>query len=139
MSSRKIRIDDSHLLDFHVQETPEGLVVSARIDRSAGDSEEVVQSIISQLESLGSQLKRIGASEVGDLTYTHRFLMSTDSEITQADALAAIDELSLAGSEVLESADLIPIPPERPSGKISVRLRKAGRDKPLPAENPWAE
>ena len=35
--------------------------------------------------------------------------------------------------------DLIPVPPERPSGRIQVRLKGMGRDRPSPAENPFAE
>jgi hypothetical protein len=41
--------------------------------------------------------------------------------------------------DVLNWDNLIPVPPERPGGRICVNLKSAGRDRPLPAENPWAE
>jgi hypothetical protein len=41
--------------------------------------------------------------------------------------------------DALNWDDLIPVPPDRPGGRLPVRLVMAGRDKPLPADDPWAE
>lgn len=46
----------------------------------------------------------------------------------------------LAGNEeddVLDWDNLIPVAPVRPSGRIKVRLKNLGRDRPQPAEDPW--
>jgi Arc/MetJ-type ribon-helix-helix transcriptional regulator len=42
-------------------------------------------------------------------------------------------------SDTLNWDDLIPEPPTRPSGRVRVRLKTAGRDRPLPAEDPWVK
>ena len=42
-------------------------------------------------------------------------------------------------SDTLNWDDLIPIPPARPSGRVHVRLKMVGRDRPLPAEDPFAK
>jgi len=41
--------------------------------------------------------------------------------------------------DVLNWDNLIPVAPATPSGRIRVRLKKASRDVPLPAEDPWAK
>jgi len=41
--------------------------------------------------------------------------------------------------ELLNWDDLIPTAPPRRGGRIQVLLKKARRDKPLPAEDPWAK
>jgi hypothetical protein len=41
--------------------------------------------------------------------------------------------------DVLNWDDLIPVPPDRPGGPLPVRFAMAGRDKPLPADDPWVK
>jgi hypothetical protein len=43
-----------------------------------------------------------------------------------------------AGKEpdTLDWSNHIPVPPTRPGGRVRVRLRKAERDHPIPAEDP---
>jgi Arc/MetJ-type ribon-helix-helix transcriptional regulator len=41
--------------------------------------------------------------------------------------------------DILNWDDLIPTPPDRPSGRVHVRLKMVGRDRPLPAEDPFAK
>ncbi len=40
--------------------------------------------------------------------------------------------------DVLNWDNLIPVAPARPSGRIKVRLKNCGRNRPQPAEDPWA-
>jgi hypothetical protein len=42
-------------------------------------------------------------------------------------------------SDVFDWGNLIPVPPPRPGGHVRVRLKKAGRSQPVPAEDPWAK
>lgn len=62
------------------------------------------------------------------------------------DAANPPDETALRSQEgggaqpdVLDWENLIPLAPARPGGKIQVQLKRRGRDRPLPAEDPWAE
>jgi len=41
--------------------------------------------------------------------------------------------------DVLNWEDLIPVAPPRPSGRIQVRLKKARKDGPASADDPWAK
>lgn len=41
--------------------------------------------------------------------------------------------------DVLNWDNLIPIPPHRPGGRLRAHLKMAGRDQPLPADDPWAK
>jgi hypothetical protein len=63
--------------------------------------------------------------------------MTTDSQTSAV--TQTIGEQSLKVNKASDADDLIPVAPDRPHGKISVQLKKTGRDTPLPAENPWAE
>ena len=139
MSSRETRVDGPHrLLDFRVERTHDGLLVSARIDPTATCSEAEVRNIIAQISEFSLLLGHLQA-EGSTTTYRRTVLMNRDSSQTPDRADAATDEGPFAEDEAIEWEDLIPEAPARPSGRIPVRLRKAGRDKPLPAENPWAE
>ena len=42
-------------------------------------------------------------------------------------------------SDVLNWDNLIPVPPDRPGGRLHARVTSAGRDTPLPADDPWAK
>ena len=90
-------------------------------------------------DELGELLLEHLQAEGSTTTYRRTVLMNRDSSQTPDRADAATDEGPFAEDEAIEWEDLIPEAPARPSGRIPVRLRKAGRDKPLPAENPWAE
>ena len=139
MSSPEMRVDGPHhLLDFHVERTHDGLLVSARIDPTATCSEAEVRKIIAQIRELSLVLEHLQA-EGSTETYRRTVLMNRDPNQTPDRADPATDEGPFAEDEAIEWEDLIPEPPARPSGRIPVRLTKAGRDKPLPAENPWAE
>ncbi len=55
--------------------------------------------------------------------------------------ISAAKPAELADNEeedVLDWDNLIPVAPVRPSGRIKVRLKNLGRDRPQPAEGPWA-
>lgn len=132
---------NSRLLACDVEETSDGLIVLARIDARA--SEEEVQAIC-------SEIARLSVPEVEALSIrldpphylslrssVHRLLMTTDSQ--SPTGTHTTREPSLPVSVAVDADDLIPVAPDRRRGKISVQLKKTGRDRPLPAENPWAE
>ena len=55
--------------------------------------------------------------------------------------LSAVNPAQLPDIEeddVLNWDNLIPVAPVRPSGRVEVRLKNLGRDRPQPAEEPWA-
>jgi hypothetical protein len=57
----------------------------------------------------------------------------------QTDLLLKSSDTAAARDDVLDWDNLIPVPPVRPGGRIQIRLKKARRDLPLPAEDPWAK
>ena len=139
MDDQKQRVDGPHfsaprpnLLDLQVDKTPDGLVVSARIDSRADES------VLAQIEALAAQLNHLDPESAGEI-HTHRFSMSADSSINPSGTLPSTDDVASSEDAVMESTEFSPLPPERTVGKILVRLSKPDRDKPLPAEDPWAQ
>jgi len=138
MGSENPPVDNAQLLEFHIEKTREGLVVSARIDPSLGDSKALVQEILAQIETLSLQVESLHTGD-GTKPYNRRLVMNRKLEDVSRNCDNAAEAQASAKHEVIEWDDLIPEPPTRPSGRISVRLRKSERDEPLPAESPWAE
>jgi len=76
----------------------------------------------------------ISCDELGKYAPLHeRFAAREDG--TKSDSA----DVATAIPDVLDWENLIAVAPVRPTGRIQVRLRKAGRDQPLPAEDPWAK
>ena len=141
MSSINSRNYISRLFEFQIEETSSGRIVSARIDAQA--SEEEVRAIYSEIinltppevEALSRQLTLPTRRNVR--SSLHRFVMATNSDTPTVRSIS--DVQSFGEDEGIEVDNLIPVPPDRPSGKISVKLNSSGRDKPVPAEDPWAD
>jgi hypothetical protein len=58
-----------------------------------------------------------------------------DEAISPANPAELVDKEE---NDVLDWDNLIPVAPARPNGRIKVRIKNLGRDRPQPAEDPWA-
>jgi hypothetical protein len=105
-----------------VVKTSDGVVFSGRVKTT--DTAEVLRQVEQLLTAKRSEEEGMMDPRPND--------GPTDSGV-ENDAAPAEQE------DVLDWDNLIPIAPARPSGRIQVRLKKTGRDRPLPAEDPWAE
>jgi hypothetical protein len=65
--------------------------------------------------------------------------MDVRSTQEPVDVHVTSEEVANREPNVLDWDNLIPVPPPRPGGRVKVRLKKVGRGKPLPAEDPWAK
>src|SRR3990167_5973479 len=119
-----------HLQSLTITETADGVVLSFRVGsrEDIGDALRETVSLLLGLES-GALLERFGSGSIMDVRSNEE---RTEVHITSVDA--ADNE-----PDVLDWDNLIPVPPPRPGGHVRVRLKKAGRDHPLPAEDPWAK
>jgi hypothetical protein len=55
-------------------------------------------------------------------------------EVAPVEAMATPEEMDNLNDDVM-----IAVAPDRPCGTIRVKLVYAGRSKPIPADDPWAE
>ena len=115
--------------ELKIEWTSAGILISGSIDPS--DTREVLLRLEAFLsEATGKMVER---SESGG--------ESADS-VSRPEGSTSGREPAQSGVEEVDALnwdDLIPIAPPRPSRRIRVRLKKVGRDRPLPAEDPWAK
>lgn len=117
--------------EIEIRESPDGsILISANL--SCADAAEFRR----RMEQLLAELHVAGRGEVqADDGVTMKRDSADAADTTRLEA----EESGGGGNDVLDWEDLIPVAPARPGGKIQVRLKRRGRDRPLPAEDPWAE
>lgn len=115
--------------DLTITTTSSGVVLSGTV-RSSSDLREVVLAIehilAGQEGGRGGQSSPIAVVQGAEPTFGEA--VSDDLERGGGDSV-----------EVLNWDNLIPVPPNRPGGRVRVKLKKLGRDTPFPAEDPWAK
>ena len=125
--SAETRLPHSSL---RIARTASGVVVSGRL--SATDIHGALWELLNLLRDLEA------SAGLSDLP------ARTDAMTPQPDhdqPISAVNHAELPDIEeddVLNWDNLIPVAPARPSGRIKVRLKNLGRDRPQPAEDPWA-
>lgn len=117
--------------ELTITRTADGIVISARFH--SGDVKQILLQIIHRLSLL---------DEAGGTVFDSGNTMKFDSEqVPEQVPEEAVESCqgAIEEGEILDGDNLIPVAPPRHGGRIQVRLKRSGRDKPLPAENPWAE
>ena len=124
-----------HPYTLRVSRTADGVIISGRINST--DRKEISR----QIEQLLDQLEQVLSAETSEAIETSAKggVMGVSSEQAPEEPRYKSDERSMQENDILDWDNLIPVPPARPTGRIQVRLRKVGRDHPLPAEDPFAK
>ena len=133
--SERARIDAPHFLESNphldslkITKTADAVVFPGPIDST--DARDVLRQVAGLL--LQQTSETVQKSRTGDLMEARSDQVRTDPQLTSRDSDAG-------QHDVLDWDNLIPVAPARPTGRIRVRLKKARRDEPLPAEDPWAK
>ena len=115
---------------LRIARTGSGVVVSGQL--SSTDIRGALGELLNLVRDLEARAERSQSS-----ARTHAMIPYSDHDQPPS----AVTPAELPGHEeddVLNWDNLIPVAPPRPSGHIKVRLKNLGRDRPQPAEDPWA-
>jgi hypothetical protein len=123
IGERDVVGEDPNIDELTVIKTPDGVVFSGRVNATN------TADVLRQVEQLLAAAEQSEEERVMD---SRREELQMGSEVENGPPPA--DQ-----QDVLDWDDLIPIAPARPNGRIQVRLKKTGRDRPFPAEDPWAK
>jgi len=121
-------LDSPHLHGLSITKTADGVIISFRVQWT--DRRDVLRRIEEML------------SEVGDEAIEHfgnDSVKAPRSDSLPSDTARDSADTACQDQDVLNWDNLIPVAPDRPCGRIQVRLKKARRDKPAPADDPWAK
>ena len=121
-------LDRPHLHSLRITRTGDAVVLSGRVE--SADPKEVLRLV----EELLSKLAGGGVEDSGSDA-----VKESRSDPTPEDSAPKSADSAFQDEDVLNGDDLIPVAPARPGGRIRVRVKKAQRDKPAPAEDPWAK
>ena len=132
--SRQTRVDPPHCAlpgpppeEVSIRRIEGGLIISGKVNRT--DANDVLRQVAAFL-----------LQETPDTSPdSDRNPMERASQPTRTEARLVSGGVPADEEDVLNWDNLIPVPPARPSWRIRVRLKKASRDVPLPAEDPWAK
>lgn len=120
--------DRPHLHGLRITKTADGVILSGTVEST--DPRDVLR----QVEELLSQLPGEAVEDSGSdrVQESRSDSLPKDSDRGSADT-------ACQQQDVLNWEDLIPVAPPRPSGQIQVRLKKARKDGPASADDPWAK
>ena len=132
--SQKGRIEPPHYSDkaplhsLRITKTADAVILSGRVNST--DPKDILRRVEQVLSELASEDDEHSGSDR---------MKQPPSDLPQEDSGPDPADSAVEDEDVLNWDDLIPVAPARPSGRIRVRVKKARRDKPAPAEDPWAE
>lgn len=121
-------LDGPQLQGLSITKTADGIILSFKIQWT--DRRDVLRRIEQMLSELGDKaIEDFGNDSVKE----------PRSDSLPSDTARDRDDTACQDQDVLNWDNLIPVAPDRPSGRIQVRLKKARKDKPAPADDPWAK
>jgi hypothetical protein len=132
--SKRVRVDPPQYSDrpslhgLRITKTADAVILSGRVNST--DPEEILRRVEQVLSELASEDDEHSGSDR---------MKQPPSDLPQEDSGAKPADSAVEDEDVLNWDNLIPVAPPRPSRRIRVRLKKAQRGKPAPAEDPWAK